>query len=72
METGSASQFAPLEPQPTIITKAIITALADVRILIGAAAIILPLPAAALFGLPLASASRGIGQFYGARELGML
>lgn len=54
------------------MTKAFITALADVRILIGAAAIILPLPAASLFGLPIASTSRGIVQFYGVRELGTL
>lgn len=72
MEPGSASQFVPQEPQPTFITKAFITALADVRILVGAAAIVLPLPTASLFGLPIASASRGIGQFYGARELGMI
>ncbi|KFZ13771.1 hypothetical protein V502_06441 [Pseudogymnoascus sp. VKM F-4520 (FW-2644)] len=69
MESGLASQFVPQEPQPTFMTKAFITALADVRILVGAAAIILPLPAASLFGLPIASTSRGIGQFYGAREL---
>lgn len=72
MDSSLASQSVPLEPQPTFMTKAFITALADVRILIGAAAIILPLPAASLFGLPIASASRGIAQFYGARELGML
>ncbi|KFY17504.1 hypothetical protein V492_00632 [Pseudogymnoascus sp. VKM F-4246] len=71
MDSTSTSQFAPQEPQPTFMTKTFITALADVRILVGAAAIVLPLPAAALFGLPLASASRGLGQFYGARELAL-
>ncbi|OBT71868.1 hypothetical protein VF21_09067 [Pseudogymnoascus sp. 05NY08] len=69
MESSSASQFVPQEPQPAFMTKAFITALADVRILVGAAAIIIPLPAASLFGLPIASASRSIVQFYGAREL---
>jgi hypothetical protein len=72
MESSSAAHSDALASQPSFLNKAIVTVLADVRILIGAGSILLPLPAGSLFGLPLPSASRSMGQFYGARELGMI
>jgi hypothetical protein len=56
---------------PTTFGKAVITVLADARILLGAGTLLFPQPLSTFFGIGFIPSARIMAQMFAVRELGM-